>query len=73
MYIYICNDWLVGLKLNSKTTQVHYSAFHAFGNQQVYIYFIYFFLKEKIIEQKCYSNKIFKNENSTINSDGGIY
>ena len=38
------------VKLNNKTTQVHYSEFHAFGKHQVYIYFIYFFLKEKIIE-----------------------
>ena len=36
--------------LNTKTTQVHYSEFHAFGNYQVYIYFIYFLVKEKIIE-----------------------
>ena len=33
--------------LNNKTTQVHYSEFHAFGNHQVYLYFIYFSLKEK--------------------------
>ena len=32
--------------LNNKATQVHYSEFHAFGNHQVYIYFIYIFLKE---------------------------
>ena len=30
--------------LNKKTTQVHYSEFHAFCNHQVYIYFIYVFL-----------------------------
>ena len=30
--------------LNNKTTQVHYSEFHAFCNHQVYIYFIYVFL-----------------------------
>ena len=29
--------------LNTKTTQVHYSEFHAFGNHQVYIYFIYIY------------------------------
>ena len=30
--------------LNNKT-QVHYFVFHAFGNHQVYMYFIYVFLK----------------------------
>ena len=34
---------LVGL--NNKTTQAHYSEFHSFDNHQMYIYFIYFFLK----------------------------
>ena len=52
------------VRLNNKTTQVHYSEFHAFDNHQVYIYFINFFQKEKIIEWKYYSNKIFKNKNS---------
>ena len=37
-------------RLNNKTTQVQYSEFHAFCNHQVYIYFIYIFLEEKIIE-----------------------
>ena len=36
--------------LNNKTTQVHYSEFHAVCNHQVYIYFIYVFLEGKIIE-----------------------
>ena len=34
--------------LNNKITQVH--EFHTFCNHQVYIYFIYVFLEEKIIE-----------------------
>ena len=36
--------------LNRKTTQVHYSEFHAFCNHQVHIYVIYVFLEETIIE-----------------------
>ena len=36
--------------LNNKTTQVHYSEFLAFGKHDVYIYFLYVFLKEEIIE-----------------------
>ena len=31
--------------LYNKTTQLHYSEFYAFGNHQVYIYFVYVFLK----------------------------
>ena len=38
------------VRLNNKTTQVYYSEFHVFDNHQVYIYFIHFYLKEKIIE-----------------------
>ena len=45
MYIYKTIKRL--LELNNKTTQVHYSESHAFGNHQLYRYFIYFFLKEK--------------------------
>ena len=49
--------------LTNKITQVHYSEFNAFCNHQVYIYIIYVFLNEKIIESKYYSDKIFKNKN----------
>ena len=32
-------------ELNNKTTEVHYSEFHSFGNHHVYIYFMYVFPK----------------------------
>ena len=35
--------------LNNKTTQVHHSEFHAFGNHQANIYSIYVFFKSVTI------------------------